>query len=92
MFDVGGKSVVLTSLQAGNNFEKCRNREMNSDSKRKKKSCTICQLNIYSTQMLPTRVFVFHQCQSNQGTEFQASVITIGEKKVKEQWNEGGKV
>lgn len=32
-------------------------------------------------QMLPSRVFVFHQCQSNHGTVFQASVITIGRKR-----------
>lgn len=55
----------------------CRNGEMNKDSKK----CTISRLNIYSTQMLPTRVFVFHQCQSNHGTVFQASVITLGRKK-----------
>lgn len=41
-----------------------------------KKKKAVCQLNIYSRQMLPTRVFVFHQCQSNHGAVFQASVIT----------------
>lgn len=57
------------------------------------KKKTICHLNIYSTQMLPTRVFVFHQCQSNHGTVSQASVITRGRKRgAKEQWNEGGKI
>lgn len=65
---------------------------MNNDYKK----CTICQLNIYSMQMLPTRVFVFHQCQPNHGTVFQASVITLRKEKkkrrVKQQWNEGGKI
>lgn len=75
MFDVGGNSVALTSLQAGSNLEKCRIGEINNEEK-----CTICQANIYSTQMLPTRVFVFHQCQSNHGTVSQASVSTLGKK------------
>lgn len=79
----GGNSVALTSLQAGNNLEKWKN--MNNDFK----TCTICLLNTYSTQMLLTSVFVFRQCQSNHGTVFQASVITHGKK---EQWNEGGKI
>lgn len=76
VFDVSGSSVALTSPQSGSNLEKCRNGEINND----KKKCTICQANIYSTQMLPTRAFVFHQCQSNHGTVSQASVITLGKK------------
>lgn len=34
--------------------------------------CTVCQRNIYSTQMLQTRIFIFHQCQYNHGTVFRA--------------------
>lgn len=75
MFDVSATELPPTSLQAGSNLEKFRNREINND-----KKCTICQANIYSTQMLPTRAFVFHQCQSNHGTVSQASVITRGKK------------
>lgn len=54
--------------------------------------CTVCQRNIYSTQMLQTRIFIFHQRQYNHGTVFRA--IHHDSRKgggAKWQWNEGGR-
>lgn len=72
----------------GTIFENRRTGEMNNDLKKKKKLSAQYLFNA------DVAVFVFHQCQSNHGTVFQASVITPGRKKkrAKEQWNEGGKI
>lgn len=74
VFDVGGTSVALASLHAGNNFENWRNGDMNNDTKKHNLSAQY----LFNADVSNERVFVFHQCQPNHGTVFQASVITGG--------------
>lgn len=66
--------MAQAGLHAGNNFKNERNGVLFFFFLK----CTVCQPNIYSTQMLQPSSFI---SQSNDGTVFQTSIMTPRRKK-----------